>query len=154
MNRVILMGRLTRDPEVRYTTSGKSVASFSLAVDRRMARRDANEGQPTADFINVVAWEKSADFVAKYFHKGNRMLVEGRLQTRNYDAKDGTKRYVTEVISDNIEFCESKNASSGGYNNDVPFPDDNDYSGGNAGNAGANSGNEFGGEMDEEEIPF
>ena len=108
MNKVILMGRLTRDPEVRYTTTNNTlVASFSLAVNRRFARQ-GEERQ--ADFINIVAWEKSAEFCGKYLTKGTRILVEGRLQTRTYDAQDGSKRYITEVVSENIEFAGAKRA--------------------------------------------
>ena len=153
MNRVVLMGRLARDPEVRYTQSGKAVASFALAVDRRFAKRDAAAGQQTVDFINIVAWEKTAEFCANYFKKGQRMLLEGRLQARTYDAKDGTKRTAVEVIADNVEFCESKNSASayrGG--DDDGFPSDNDYPG--TGSAAKASANDFGGEMDDEEIPF
>ena len=153
MNRVVLMGRLTRDPEVRYTQSGKSVASFSLAVDRRFARRDAAaEGQQTADFINIVAWEKTAEFVSHYFKKGNRMLLEGRLQVRNYDAKDGTKRTIAEVVADNVEFCESKSSSSNTYRDDS-FPTDNDYPG-DGGASAKPAANDFGNEIPDEDIPF
>ncbi len=150
MNRVVLMGRLTRDPEVRYTTSGKTVASFALAVDRRVRRDAANPGQQTVDFINIVAWEKTGEFCANYFKKGQRMLVEGRLQVRSYDAKDGTKRTAVEVVADNVEFCESKN-SSAAYQSDGSFPTDNDYPGAPPAKAPAN---DFGGEIDDEEIPF
>ena len=120
MNKVILSGRLARDPEVRYTQSGKAVASFSIAVDRNMKRSTENQQQPTADFINIVAWEKLADFCGKYLSKGRKILVEGRLQTRMYEAQDGTKKYFTEVISDNIEFMDSKRqegSEGGNYNN-------------------------------------
>ena len=116
MNRIILTGRLVRDPEVRYTQSGKAVASFSIAVDRN--RRTADNQQPTADFINIVAWEKSAEFCGKYLTKGRKILVEGRLQTRTFEAQDGSKKYFTEVVSDNIEFMDSKRQDNeGGYSN-------------------------------------
>ena len=96
MNKVILMGRLTRDPEVRYTSGNNTlVASFSIAVNRRFARQ-GEERQ--ADFFNVVAWDKTGEFCSKYFKKGQQVGVIGRLQTRNYDDKDGKKVYVTEVI--------------------------------------------------------
>ena len=107
MNKVILTGRLTRDPEVRYTKSGKAVASFTIAVDRRFGRRNADqqqEGQPTADFIPCVAWEHQADFVGNHLIKGSPVLVEGRMQVRSYEAQDGSRRYVTEVVTNNIEF--------------------------------------------------
>lgn len=104
MNKVILTGRLTKDPDIRYTTSGKSVASFSLAVDRR----HSSEQGPTVDFIPCIAWTKLADWVGNYLGKGSKILIEGRLQVRSYDAQDGSKRYVTEVIASEIEFAESK----------------------------------------------
>ena len=106
MNRVILVGRLARDPEVRYTQAGKAVASFSLAVSRRFSR--ASDQQNTADFIPIVAWEKLAEIVGNNLVKGSQVLVEGRMQVRNYDAQDGSKRYVTEVVAQDIEFMGSK----------------------------------------------
>ena len=105
MNKVILLGRLTRDPEVRYTPTGKVVCQFTLAVDRPFANQ---EGQREADFIPVVIWGKSAELCGNSLTKGQRTLVEGRLQVRSYDAKDGSKRYVTEVIADRFEFIERK----------------------------------------------
>lgn len=105
MNRIILLGRLTKDPEVRYTNSGKVVAMFVLAVNRPFT--DAN-GQRDADFINVVIWGKQAEAVGNNVTKGQRLLVEGRLQVRSYDANDGTKKYVTEVVAYNFEFIEKK----------------------------------------------
>ena len=105
MNKVILMGRLTRDPEVRYTTNTNAlVCSFSLAVNRRFK----TEGQPDADFINIVAWSKTAEFCSKYFTKGQQVGVIGRMQTRNYDDKDGKKVYVTEVVAEEAYFADSK----------------------------------------------
>ncbi len=120
MNKVILMGRLTRDPEVRYSQgdANTAIARYSLAVDRRF-RRDGDE--QTADFINCVAFGRSAEFAEKYLHKGTKMCVEGRIQTGSYTNKDGQKVYTTEVVVENQEFAESKNASgseggfSGGY---------------------------------------
>lgn len=106
MNKVILMGRLTRDPEVRYTTTNNTlVASFSLAVNRRFARQ-GEERQ--ADFINIVAWDKTGEFCSKYFKKGQQVGVIGRIQTRNYDDKDGKKVYVTEVIAEEAYFADSR----------------------------------------------
>ena len=105
MNRIILLGRLTKDPEVRYTNTGKVVAMFVLAVNRPFT--DAN-GQRDADFINVVIWGKQAETVGNNVTKGQRLLVEGRLQIRSYDANDGTKKYVTEVVAYNFEFIEKK----------------------------------------------
>ena len=104
MNKVILMGRLARDPDVRTTQGGKSVARMTLAVDRRKGA----DGQQDADFLALIAWEKIANIAANYLHKGSKILVEGRLQSRSYDAQDGSKRYITEVIVSNLEFCESR----------------------------------------------
>ncbi len=112
MNKVILMGNLTRDPEMRTTQSNVPVCTFSLAVERRF--KTAN-GERQADFINIVAWRQQADFVAKYFHKGSRMIVIGSLQTRSYDDKDGNKRTATEVVADEIYFGDTKKSGGGGY---------------------------------------
>ena len=113
MNKVILVGRLTRDPEVRYTQSGTAVATFTLAVDRRFARRDANDGRPTADFIPIVAWRKLAEICGNNLVKGRRIGVEGSMQVRSYDAQDGSKRYVTEVVVQSMEFCGKKGDNAG-----------------------------------------
>ena len=115
MNKVILMGRLTRDPDVRYSAgeSGTSVARYTLAVDRRFNKRD---GEATADFISCVAFGRSAEFAEKYFHQGMRVSISGRIQTGSYTNKDGVKVYTTEVIVEEQEFAESKNASGGGDN--------------------------------------
>ena len=105
MNKVVLMGRLTRDPEVRYTSTNNTlVASFSLAVNRRFARQ-GEERQ--ADFINITAWDKTGEFCSKYFKKGQQVGVIGRIQTRNYDDKDGKKVYVTEVVAEEAYFADS-----------------------------------------------
>lgn len=109
MNKIILMGRLTKDPEVKYTNTGKAVAQFTLAVNRPIKNA---EGNYEADFINIVAWNQTAEVIGNCVHKGQRLLVEGRLQIRTYDAKDGSKRYATEVIASNIEFIEKKEGSS------------------------------------------
>ena len=105
MNKIIVLGRLTKSPEIRYTPSQKVVASFTLAVDRPFTTPD---GKREADFIPVVVWGKAAELVGNSCAKGHRLLVEGRLQIRNFDAKDGTKHWVTEIISQNIEFIERK----------------------------------------------
>lgn len=110
MNKVILMGRLTRDPEVRYTQTGKVVCQFTLAVDRPFKTPD---GQKEADFIPVVVWGKAAELVGNSCQKGHRLLVDGRLQIRSYDAKDGTKRWVTEIIVNNVEFIERRSDTVG-----------------------------------------
>lgn len=106
MNKVILMGRLTRDPEVRYTQNTNTlVASFSLAVNRRFVRQ-GEERQ--ADFINIVAWNKTGEFVSKYFKKGQQVAIIGRLQTRNWDDEQGQKHYITEVVAEEAYFADSK----------------------------------------------
>lgn len=105
MNKIVLMGRLTKDPDTRYTqTNNTQVTSFTLAVNRRFK----SQGQPDADFINIVAWGKTAEFVSKYFNKGQQVGVIGRIQTRNYEKEDGTKVYVTEVIAEEVYFADSK----------------------------------------------
>lgn len=104
MNRAILIGRLTKEPELRNTTSGTSVCTFTLAVDRRFKQ----EGQQQADFISIVAWKGQADNCAKYLHKGSQVGVCGSLQTRTYDAPDGSKRYVTEVNAEEVQFLGSR----------------------------------------------
>ena len=108
MNKVVLMGRLTKEPEMRATQSNTAVCSFSLAVNRRFKQ----EGQPDADFINIVAWAKTAEFVGKYFTKGQQVGVIGRLTTRNYDDKDGKKVFVTEVVAEEVYFADSKKEQS------------------------------------------
>ena len=109
LNVVAIQGRLARDPELRQTTTGKSVASFTVACDR--GRRDAN-GQSTADWIPVVAWDARAEFVCKYFQKGSMIAVDGRLQSRTYTAKDGTNRTALEIVANNVHFCGSKAAGT------------------------------------------
>ena len=104
MNHFVGIGRLTRDPEVRYTQSGKACAKFTLAIDRRRS----GDGNQQADFIQCVAWEKTAEIISQHCAKGKKIAVEGRIQTRSYDANDGSKRYVTEVVVNSMEFCDSK----------------------------------------------
>ena len=113
MNKVILMGRLTRDPEVKYSSNDSSmaIARYTLAVDRRMSKKDA-EG-PTADFINCVAFGKAGEFAEKYFRQGQRVLVEGRIQTGSYVNKEGNKVYTTDVIIEGQEFADSKGQGGG-----------------------------------------
>ena len=120
MNKIVLIGRLTKDPELKFTPgTGTAVSTFTLAVDRRFSK----DGQKEADFIPVVVWGKQAESTANYMSKGKLMGISGRIQTRNYDAKDGTKRYVTEVVAEEVQFLEwggasgSKNAS--GNNNSI-----------------------------------
>lgn len=110
MNKVILMGRLTRDVEMRQTPNGVSLARFSIAVNRRFAGKDA---QQQADFINCVAWRQQAEFISKYFGKGRMIALEGNLRTRTYDDRNGTKHYVTEVFVDSVSFTGEKAQQSG-----------------------------------------
>lgn len=107
MNKAILMGRLTKDPEVRYTNGGKTIGSFSIAVDRRFK----SEGQPEADFFTCVTFGKQAEFVEKYLKKGTKILLSGQIQNNNYE-KDGVKHYNTQIVVDEIEFAESKRSQS------------------------------------------
>lgn len=132
MNKVILMGRLTRDPEVRYSqgATATAIARFSIAVDRRFKR----DGEPDADFINCVAFGRTGEFIERYGHKGTKFVVEGRIQTGSYTNKDGVKVYTTEVVVESQEFAESKNAQgNGGYANagqsaaPAPMPADDGF---------------------------
>ena len=110
LNKIILMGRLTRDPELRRTNSGTAVTSFSLAVDRDFK---SQSGEKETDFIDIVAWRSTAEFVSKYFTKGRMAVVEGRLQIRDWTDKDGGKRRSAEVVADNVYFGDSKRDSGG-----------------------------------------
>ena len=110
LNKVFLQGRLVADPELRHTQQGTPVASFRLAVDRDFKSKDPNA--QNADFINVVSWRNTAEFVSRYFTKGRMMLVEGRLQVRSYTDKDGNRRTAVEVVTDNVHFCDSRKDES------------------------------------------
>ncbi len=112
LNHIVIMGRLTRDPELRTTTSNINVASFTVAVDRDYGNRDSGEKQ--TDFINCVAWRSTADFMKKYFFKGSMVVVSGRLQIRDYTDRDGNKRTAAEVVADNVYFGESKRRDDSG----------------------------------------
>lgn len=113
LNRIILMGRLTRDPELRQTQSGASVANFSLAVDRDF--KDKQTGEKATDFIDIVAWRQTAEFVSRFFTKGRMAVVEGRLQLRDWTDRDGNKRRTAEVLAEHVYFGDSKrDAESGG----------------------------------------
>ena len=112
LNKIFIMGRLTRDPELRRTQTGTPVASFSLAVDRDF--KDKSTGERSTDFIDVVAWRQTAEFVSRYFTKGRMAVVEGRLQIRDWTDKDGNKRRAAEVIAENVYFGDSKRDSDGG----------------------------------------
>ena len=140
LNKVVLIGRLTRDPETRVLSSGSSVSTFTLAVDRTFKSRDGERG---TDFIPIVAWGKTADLCGQYLSKGRQTAVAGRIQTRSYDANDGSKRYVTEVVAEEVTFLGSKNDGMSRNNNNFSSPD-----------------NEFGvpmdgfSEMDDDDMPF
>lgn len=133
MNKVILSGRLTKHPEIRYTTTGKAVASFTLAVNRK------GKDQP-ADFIPCIVWDKLAEVCDKYLDKGSKILIEGRIQVRSYQAQDGSKRYATEVIVNEWEFAESKKETNG-----APAPNPN---------MAPSDNQKYFGQPANEEIPF
>ena len=139
LNKAILMGRLTRDPELRHTQNNTPVASFRLAVDR--GRKSADPNQPTADFIDIVAWSQTAEFVSRYFRKGQLVAVCGRIQTRNWTDNNGNTRVAVEVIADEVHFAEPKRDSydsapmgggrpQGGYKPPNSAPAPQPYSGG------------------------
>ena len=113
LNRIIIMGRLTRDPELRHTQTGTAVAAFTLAVDRDF--KDKSTGERSTDFIDVVAWRQTGEFVSRYFTKGRMAVVEGRLQIRDWTDKDGGKRRSAEVVADNVYFGDSKRDGAGDY---------------------------------------
>ena len=121
LNRIILMGRLTRDPELRHTQTGTPVASFSLAVDRDF--KDKTTGEKSTDFIDIVAWRQLGETCARYLSKGRKVGVTGSIQTRSYDAQDGSKRYVTEIVADDVEFLSSVQDNNQARQNEaVPPP--------------------------------
>lgn len=121
INRVVLVGRLTKDPELRFTSSNIAVVTFTLAVNRNFTTQD---GKSEADFIQCVAWRKTAENVGKYVRKGSLVGVDGRIQTRNYEAQDGTRRYITEVVCDNVRFLESRGEAG---TERREFSDDNSF---------------------------
>ena len=112
LNKVILIGRTTRDVDFRRTSSGTPVATFTLALDNRFVLKD---GKPTTDFINCVAWNRTAETMDKYVKKGALIAIEGRIQTRNYENKDGNRVYVTEIVCENMRMLETKNSNNGTY---------------------------------------
>ncbi|MBS4200298.1 single-stranded DNA-binding protein [Bacillus sp. FJAT-49732] len=126
MNRVVLVGRLTKDPDLRYTPNGVPVTTFTLAVNRTFTNQ---QGEREADFINIVVWRKSAENAANYLKKGSLTGVDGRIQTRNYDGQDGKRVYVTEVVAESVQFLDTKK-EQGNYqttnqtNSDYPFVND------------------------------
>ena len=138
LNHITIMGRLTRDPELRRTGSGIAVASFTVAVDRDFGGRDG--GEKETDFIDCVAWRQTGEFVSKYFTKGRMIVVSGRLQIRSWTDKDGNKRRTAEVVADNCYFGDSKRDSEGGSSYGG-----NTYGGNSYGNFSAPTGNNYGG---------
>ena len=148
------MGRLTRDPEVRYSQGERqmAIARYTLAVDRR-GRANTSNGEQTADFIQCVAFDRSAEFAEKYFHQGTKLVVTGRIQTGSYTNKDGQRVYTTDVVVENVEFAESKNASAG--NNDGGYQNAG-FGGGNNAPAPSGAGDGFMNIPDgiDEELPF
>ena len=116
MNKVFLIGRLTRDPELRYTGNNTPVATFSLAVNRNFTNQN---GEREADFINIVVWRKQAENCKNYINQGSQVAIDGRIQTRNYEDQNGQKRYVTEVVADNVQFLDTKAQREQRENNDA-----------------------------------
>ncbi len=143
MNKAILIGNLTRDPEVRTTGSGVSVCTFTIAVNRRFANQ---QGVREADFINIVAWRQTAELCGRYLAKGRKVAVVGSIQTRSYDAQDGSKRYVTEVVADEVEFISSpQDGARPNRSDDIPLPPEPMDNGSRAGVMD---------EVDDDELPF
>lgn len=139
MNKIFLKGRLTRDPEVKYTPSGRMVATFTLAVDRPFTSAAAKEkGEKEADFIPIVVWGNTAEFCGNYLNKGSKIFVGGRLQLRSYEGKDGSKRYVTEVIANYLDALErpKTQSSTNGTSNEETTPES------------------FGADVTDEDVPF
>ncbi|WP_226668648.1 single-stranded DNA-binding protein [Metabacillus litoralis] len=133
LNRVVLVGRLTKDPELRYTPSGVAVATFTLAVNRTFTN---NQGEREADFLNCVIWRKQAENVANFLKKGSLAGVDGRLQSRSYEDQTGKRVFVTEVVAESVQFLEPRSASGGGNNNNNYNNNNNNNSGGYPGNSG------------------
>ena len=142
MNKVILIGNLAADPESRTTQSGIAQCTLRLAVQRNFVNQ---QGVRETDFFNVICWRKTAEFCSRYLSKGRKIAVEGSLQTRSYDAQDGSKRYVTEVIADNVEFCDSRPTDGGRPRTDNPPPPPEPT---NANTSGGFT------EVDDDELPF
>ena len=142
MNRVILVGNLAADPESRTTQSGIAQCTLRIAVQRRFTNQ---QGVREADFFTVICWRQTAEFCSRYLSKGRKIAVEGSLQTRSYDSQDGSKRYVTEVIADNVEFCDSRPTDGGRPRTDNPPPPPEPT---NANTSGGFT------EVDDDELPF
>ena len=154
LNKIFIMGRLTRDPELRRTQTGTPVASFSLAVDRDF--KDKSTGERSTDFIDVVAWRQTGEFVSRFFTKGRMAVVEGRLQMRDWTDKDGNKRRSAEVVADNVYFGDSRReGDNGGYSASSYGSTPADYSAPSYGSMPAEGGNQFAELSDDDgELPF
>lgn len=122
MNKAILIGRLTKDVELKQTQSGKAVATFTLAVNRRITKEQRESGAQSADFLQCVAWGRTAEIAGQYLHRGSQAAVEGRIQTRSYDAQDGSKRYVTEIIINELALLDKKGNSQNQNVEDEEIP--------------------------------
>lgn len=144
LNRVVLVGRLTKDPDLRYTPSGVAVATFTLAVNRTFTNQ---QGEREADFLNCVIWRKQAENVANYLKKGSLAGVDGRLQSRSYEDQTGKRVYVTEVVAESVQFLEPRSAS-GGNNNNFNNNNNNNFGGGYPGNSG--NQNPFGSDQNQQ----
>lgn len=144
MNKAILIGNLTRDPESKTLPSGVAMCTFTLAINRRFVNQQT--GQREADFINIVCWRQQAEFSSRYLTKGRKVAVVGQIQTRSYDAQDGTKRYVTEIVADEVEALGGPSQGAGRSADEVPPPQE--PSGFSAGKAGGFV------EADDDELPF
>ena len=143
MNKVFISGNLTRDPEIRYTNSGKAYAKMGIAVQRRS--KNSETGQYDVDFLNLTAWEKTAEFCGRYLRKGSRVLVEGRIQTSNYEGKDGVKRTGFDIWIDNIEFAGGRPSGGGDYSKSESRNDDEDFS---------KNDDNIGSPISDENVPF
>lgn len=151
-NKAILIGRLTADPELKQTPNGISVCTFRIACNRPYTSKG---GERTADFIGIVVWRQQAEFVAKYFKKGSAIGVEGSIQTRDYTDKSGEKRFVTEIVGDNVFFVESKSAASGGGQNDHYFaPAETTPMGTTGSGYASGSADDFKEIDDDDDLPF
>lgn len=158
MNKIFLQGRLTADPELRHTQSGIAVASFTLAVDRDFKNKET--GEKTADFINIVAWRQTGEFVSRYFSKGRMAIVEGRLQIRSYTDKEGNRRTAADVVADNVYFGDSRrDGDNAGGTTNYAQPSHNSYGGSpyaapSGGYTPAPPADQFSELSDDGELPF
>lgn len=151
INRVVLTGRLTRDPELKYTQSGNAVCSFTLAVDRQFRNQN---GDREADFINCVIWRKSAENFSNFTHKGSMVGVDGRIQVRNYENQQGQRVYVTEVIVDSFALLESRNSQGNGYNRPRNNQQGNYPSNNENGYQQSNGASQDNGQIEPSDLPF